>query len=456
MWIERLNKKTKFLQSVTSLQSQVLLVRGARQVGKTSFIINGLKELANYPQIRLNLAFPKEQVVEGVSYYGRDYFGFSEGAEELLNNLSLSFGEVKNWQRPVIVFIDEADRHPVSLESVQKLAGLSEKLKVIYTGSNLENITVKNAATGRKKYFDLYPITFSEFLKAYEKEAELKYLSGISVKKMRSSQHYHHALTQLFALYLRLGGMPKVLDTFLDPAHSRETIPHVVSDLTTSIEENIKIVLGEKAKLYEYEDVLRKLALSSLDTLKFSRLQVQHASRPEVKKLVNKTVGARVAHKIRLLDVESDLSKYILFDAGVLNYLLNGSDLLQQKITTEHLAIQYETSAGNEIIAALPAREDLFYWKSKRGAQVEYLLRSPLFAAIDVKTSRGDVRSLDSCAIYEKDLDVIIRVSQQNIFLNRNHLAKIPNPINSRRIPFLNIPHYLCGRLKEICGELKF
>ena len=127
---------------------------------------------------------------------------------------------------------------------------------------------------------------------------------------------------------------------------------------------------------------------------------------------------------------------------------MNGSDLLRQKITAPHLAIQYETAVGNEIIATLPTRDDLFYWKSARGAQVEYLLKSPRFVAIDVKTTRGDVRSLDSCAIYEPELDCIVKISKQNISFNPHHLAKIPS--QNKQIPLLIIPHYLGGRLREI------
>lgn len=448
MWFKRGQKEQEFLQAVLSLQSQVLIVRGARQVGKTSFILHALKELPSYPQLLLNLAVPRSHLVDGLEYFGRDYFGTTEGAEEFLKNLTLTYGNLENLKSPLIVFIDEADRHPVSLEAIQKLAGLSKVLKIIYTGSNLENIQVKNAATGRKRYWDLYPLTFQDFLKAYSKDKELHYLQNLSLKDPLYSEHYHQLLSELFDLYLRLGGMPRIWQAFLEPQFT--SLPTVVSDLVTSIEENVKVVLGEKTALYEYEDILRKLALFSMDTFKFSRLQVQHAGRSEAKKLVNKTVGARVAHKIRLFDTESDLSKYILFDPGVMNYLLNGSDLLHQKITTSHLALQYETIVGNEIIATLPSRDDLLYWKSKRGAQVEYILKSPAFIAIDVKTNRGDLRSLNSAAIYEEELDAIVKMSREQIYDNPEHLARLPNQKESRKIHLIRLPHYLAGRVREL------
>lgn len=449
MWISRKEKKTQFIQSVISLRSQVMMVRGARQVGKTSFILDALKDLTRLPQIRLNMAFQGRTEIDGISFYGRDYFGPDEEAEQLLTNIELTFGPITKRKEPILVFIDEADRHPPCLEAVQKLAGMSDLLKVVFTGSNLENVQLKNAATGRKQNFDLYPITFTEFLKAYEKEQELKYVEEFSLKSPLFSEHLHQSLLKQFDLYLRLGGMPKILDTFLDPLLVLE-LPKRVSELTQSIEENVKLVLGEKTQLYEYEDVLRKMALYSMETLKFSRLQVQHAGRSEAKKLVNKTVGARVAHKIRLYESGSDLSKYILFDAGILNYLLNGSDLLHQKITSSYLAIQLENLVGNEIVATLPSRDDLFYWKSKRGAQVEYLLKSPTFIAIDVKSTRGNVKSLDSCAIYEEELDVLVKISREGPSVQSEHLARILNGDLSRKIPLVVIPHYLSGRLKEL------
>jgi len=367
-----------------------------------------------------------------------------------LHNVSLLLGPIERLASAAVIFIDEADRHPVSLEAVQTLAGLSDKLKVIYTGSNLENIAVKNSATGRKLHFDLYPITFREFLRAYGKQTELAYLDGISLDDKTFSEMHHHALNDHFALYLRLGGMPRVLDAFLDAQADRGRIPGIIADLAGTIEENVKSVLGEKTALYEYEDVLRRLAFLSMDTLKFSRLQVNHAGRGEAKRLVNKTVGARVAHKIRLWDSGTDLSKYILFDAGVLNYLLNGSDLLGSKAADSHRAVQYETAVGNEIIAALPTRDDLFYWKSKRGAQVEFILRSPRLTAIDVKSTRGDVRSLDSCAVFEKEVECLVKISQGLPRRTVNYEARVAGAEASRRIELRTLPYYLSGRLLEL------
>ncbi len=114
------------------------------------------------------------------------------------------------------------------------------------------------------------------------------------------------------------------------------------------------------------------------------------------------------------------------------------------------MAIQYETSIGNEIIAHLPSRDDLFYWKSKRGAQVEYLLRSPSFIALDVKSTRGVTKSLESCAVFEKEVDYSVKISMEPVSLNDSFNASVPALGLSRNVKLITIPHYLAGRLLEM------
>ncbi|MBI2336579.1 MAG: ATP-binding protein [Deltaproteobacteria bacterium] len=447
MWISRNDKKSSFINILNSLKGQVLIVRGARQVGKTSFVLNILDGLKEYPQVSINCLYATSRKILGRNYLGRDFLGASPDGTDLLKNLEQLFSQTPNNHKPVLVFIDEVDRHPKILEAIQLLAEFSPDIKFILTGSNLENITVKNAATGRKHFFDLYPISFLDFLNASGSEQEKAYLHSLTFGGNQQTDFFHNKLMELVKTYVRLGGMPTIIAAYLE--ERLKEIPEIVKDLTFSIEENVKAVLGEKSKLYEYEDVLRKLAILSLNTLKYTNLQVQHAGQAEAKRLVNKTVGARVAHKIRLLRTERDLSKYILFDSGIANYLLNGSDLLNYRIHPEHLAIMLETFVGNEIISQLVTRDDLFYWKSGNRAGLEFVVRSPKFSGIDVKSSTGKNFSLMSFAILETQADLLIKVGATKMFYHSDYQASLPNDPRKRQISFLQIPHYLVCRLIE-------
>lgn len=448
MWIERKNKKQGFIKNYLNLKNQVLLLTGARQVGKTSFILNALEELKEHPQIRVNLLYAGAWKINGVDYRGRDFFGKSGAGEDFLKNIEWETGSPS---KPVLIFVDEADQYPLVMESIQTLAEFSNQYKFVFTGSNLENISVKNAATGRKKYFDLYPITFSEFLWAQDQHLFSHY-SSLSLKEKNLTDYYHKKLSRIFEIYVRLGGLPKLVATHLDPSSETQTIPEIIKDLTYSIEENVKTILGEKAKLYEYEDILRKLAFLSMNTLKISHLQTQHANRTEAKKIVAKTMGARVIHKIRLMDTEHDLSKYILFDVGLVNYLLNGSHLLTQNIHPKNRAIQLETFVGQELAANLSSRDDLFYWKSGNQAELEFMLRSPFLTGIDVKTSKGGNRSLASFALKEEGAKFLVKITDTGFEYQKNFKAKLPTETKSKTIPLIIIPHYLVGRLTELLG----
>lgn len=449
MWINRYSKKLKFINDLLALDRQVLVLRGARQVGKTSFALNALEGLTEFPQLRLNFFYPGSFRLNGIDYLGRDFFGGEPTGQEFLQNIQRRLGNAAQGRKPAIVFIDEADSFPQVLEAIQSLAEFSDKLKIVLTGSNLENIAVKNAATGRKKYFDLYPITFTEFLEAAGDDSALRYFREISLNEKDHSAFYHDRLRELARIHTRIGGMPRVVAAHLGAgkSDSGQPIPEIIADLAVSIEENVKTVLGEKAKLYEYEDVLRKMAHLSMNTLKFTNLQVQHAGRSEAKKLVFKTVGARVAHKIRLFESESDLSKYILFDCGITHYLLSGSDLLGASVSERNMAILAETFVGTELIAQMTTRDDLFYWKSGNLAEVEFVLRSPAFAGIDVKSGRGNSKSLNSFALLEPDAQVLVKIADAVPRLDRKHTASLPNYGKKREIPCITIPHYLTPRI---------
>lgn len=449
MWIERNAKKAKFINELLSLNRQVLLVRGSRQVGKTSFILNALDGLQEYPQIKINLLYPSSRKLGGVDYKGRDFFCASEDGETLLRNIEFECGAIAKLQKPVLIFVDEADRYQIAIESIQTLAEVSDKLKFIFTGSNLENIIVRNASTGRKKFFDLYPVTFSEFVEAGGNDKILAYLNQLSFSETSWSDHFHNKLNELQKTYIRIGGMPKIVSSYLDIGSGASKVSEVMTDLVFSVEENVKTVLGEKAKLYEYEDVLRKLAFLSMNTLKFSHLQVQHAGRSEARKLVAKTVGARVAHKIRFFEMEKDLSKYIISDCGIVNYLMSGSNILQCAIDEKRMAILHETFVGMELISNLTTRDDLFYWKSENKAELEFVLRHP-FIGIDVKTNAGNIRSLNSFALLEPDATHIVKICNSQPRIDKNHEAILPNYENKRRVTLVTIPHYLTYRLFEL------
>lgn len=451
MWIERL-EKTNFINSLLKLDKQVLIVRGPRQVGKTSFIENCLNSLPEYQSLSVNLLNSSTVTLSGKNYFGRDFFGKDESGEEFIKNIKSQSYLIKDNPLPAIVFIDEVDRYPSAMESIQLLASYSDNYKFILTGSNLENLSPKNSATGRKRYFDLYPVSFKEFLVASNQIPLKAVLEDLSTEDTNSypTSFAHDGLSRAYLQYLRLGGMPKVLTCFLENQGNDE-IARTIQDLTLTIEENIKTILDEKIAVYEYHDFLRVICRSSLNTLKITKIQTNHINRREAIRLLAKSVGARVAHKIRLWDSENDLSKYLIFDTGIANFLLAGADILNNRLIESELAIMHETGIANSIIPTLSSRDNLFYWKSENQAEVEFSIKSPSFIGIDVKATQGNLKSLKSMANIEAELNYIVKISSNNFSYTKNF--SLNNQEKERTIKYISLPHYAASELVRLTKD---
>ena len=73
MRIERFDKKLKFINGLLNLSHQVMIVCGARQVGKTAFVLNVLQSLKETPHVLINLLYPQQITIEGREYLGRNF-----------------------------------------------------------------------------------------------------------------------------------------------------------------------------------------------------------------------------------------------------------------------------------------------------------------------------------------------------------------------------------------------
>jgi len=144
-----------------------------------------------------------------------------------------------------------------------------------------------------------------------------------------------------------------------------------------------------------------------------------------------------------------------LFDSGIVNFLLNGSDLLGNVISPEHLGILSETVVACELTASLITRDDLFYWKSGNVAELDFLICSPIMAGIDVKTKEGTNKSLASFALREKQAACLVKIADAPPCFEPNYVARLATSSDHREIPLLKIPHYLVPRLLEYLRELK-
>ncbi len=181
-------------------QRKPLILRGARQVGKTT-LVRQLGETYKY-FIELNLEKRENQkIVEQI-----------DSAPQLLEVLSLRNNLPINEYKNTLLFIDEIQESPKVIGLLRYFYEEIPELHVISAGSLLEHSfkDIQSFPVGRVNYIYLFPLNFQEYLKAARHELLLQRLKKIPIDVVA-----HDILLDLFHRYCIIGGMPEVVTQYL-------------------------------------------------------------------------------------------------------------------------------------------------------------------------------------------------------------------------------------------------
>ncbi|MBM3435637.1 MAG: AAA family ATPase, partial [Bacteroidetes bacterium] len=151
MYIKR-NAYHKLLAWKNSADRRPLIIRGARQVGKTTLIRNFAKEFSTY--IELNLERAED----------RKLFSLDK-IDKILNAAYLLKG-IQPEKSPVLIFIDEIQESPEAIGLLRYFFEEKPELYIIAAGSLLEFALkdVPSFPVGRVDYLYLHPLNFIEYL----------------------------------------------------------------------------------------------------------------------------------------------------------------------------------------------------------------------------------------------------------------------------------------------------
>ena len=177
-----------------------LIIRGARQVGKTTLINIFSKSYKQY--IYLNLERPEH----------KRYFEEFEDVKDIITAIFLKFELEDNFDN-TLIFIDEIQESPKAIALLRYFYEDFPALHVVAAGSLLEFALdqVKNFPVGRVQYLYMFPLNFREFLSALGKKSALKALDTVPI-----SATAHKILLGYFNIYAILGGMPEVVKRYIE------------------------------------------------------------------------------------------------------------------------------------------------------------------------------------------------------------------------------------------------
>ena len=353
----------------------ILIVEGARQVGK-SFIIRKVAQELFKNYIEINFAEDKFQskTFEQVS-----------SVQDFYMKLSSVAGERMNEKNDTIIFLDEIQEYPQFL-TLLKFLNQDNKFTFIASGSLL-GITLNKTTSiplGSILIKKMYPLDFEEFIIAngfgnYAIEAiRNKFLANESL-----DEGIHNRMISLYKNYLLVGGMPQAVNTFIATNNIMK-----VREVHTSIHE----LYGIDAAKYDKENRLKiqriySLIPSFLENKK-KRVVIKDIEDIKGKRFDNYRdefdylIQAGVALEVKAISnpifplIESaakNLLKLYFNDIGLLTNVLYRNNIMAvlNEENSVNLGSVYESVVAQELKAH---NKNLFYYDNKNKGEVDYLI----------------------------------------------------------------------------------
>lgn len=319
--------------------SNIIVLHGARQVGKTHI----LYFIKNY------LLKKGEQTCYIDLEDSRYVDILDEGVDSFLKYLN---GE--GFSGKMTVFIDEIQYLSSPSPFLKLLIDHHPEIQLIVSGSSSFNIKTKfsDSLVGRTVNFEIYPLSFPEFLR---------------FKNVKSS--LEDKLGALYGEYMSYGGYPKIV---LD-----DNLKHKETYLQQIIDTYVKKDISDLAKIKDtkkFNNLLKILASQSGQLV-----NVQNLSK--ICGIASQTVSnyLEILEETYILKLVSPFStsskvevaktpKVFFYDTGILQMLW------LKKLQPENIGNIFETSVFSELVKKFGA-ENINYWRNKNANEVDFILQ---------------------------------------------------------------------------------
>ncbi len=436
------NIETEFKKWKSSPIRKPLIVRGARQVGKTSVIRKFGKE--NFNQvIEINLE-KKDQLA---------VFNKAISVEDFLKRISIFFDK-EAVPGNSLLFIDEIQESKNIMELLRFFSEEKPQLHIIAAGSLLEAKIDKSWSipVGRVDYKYIYPMTFFEYLQARNKTALLESLKNI---KLTDEFEFGDLASDLFKDYIVIGGMPEVINSYINTG-SYDEVRTILNRLHTAYIDDIRKYSRSNSDNKYLEQVVEhgaKVAgllfnYENFGGSTYRSREMADAVNTVEKVMLLRQVMAVSSTKLPIIFKPKRPKKMIWLDIGLVNFINNA---YKEIITGEYKGKIMEQFVGQSLIAGgVHKQTDLYYWakdRSKGNAEVDFCIQyGSKLVGIEVKSGNiSKMRSLFSMGSSDRDV-ILIRISWDGLKVETykfwGHIYKL-----------LSIPFYLVDRLPELVEQ---
>jgi len=421
---------------------KTLILRGARQVGKTSLVRKWGE--ANYDEfVEINLEKKSNLNV----------FDKVQSVPDFIKSANIITGK-KIFPGKSLIFIDEIQESKNIMELLRFFTEERPDLHLIAAGSLLEaKMTGKwNVPVGRVEYMYLFPMTFFEYLRSVQKGNFLEQLENAEIGKEIIGTNF---IEGHFKDYILIGGMPAVVNKYAETGNFSE-IKNTLSDMITSYDDDIgKYAAGSKRK---YVEAIFKIAPNYAGQLfNYENFGDLGYKSREVSEAIRRLEQVRLLNQVKAINSLSTplgykhkrAKKMIWLDNGLAN---QANDAFQSISEGRYQGRVMEQIVGQTLIAGGVRRKfELAYWsrnKDEGSAEVDFCWQyNDKIVGLEVKSGNSkNLKSLFSMMDIGGDKVIPVRVSWDKLGLEKYVFS-------GKKYRILSLPFYLLERWEDFISD---
>jgi predicted AAA+ superfamily ATPase len=422
-----------------------LVLRGARQVGKTTIVNMFAQEFDTY--LYLNLDDKQTKTL----------FETDKSTEDLLTAIYLFCNKPRQKSR-TLLFIDEIQNSPAAVARLRYFYEETPDIYVISAGSLLESLidTHISFPVGRVEYMAVHPCSFDEYLGALG-ETEL----ANAVQQCTVPDAVHAKVMDLFNTFTLIGGMPEVIAHY---AQHRDlvSLSNIYETLLTGYKDDVEKYARNELMRHIIRYILQEgwqFAGQRITLGSFAGSSYKARETGEAFRVLEKTMLLELVYPTinTALPMATDLKrspKLFWMDTGLVNYVANiqkevlgAKDILdvwrgniaEQMVAYELISNDYRVSSKRK------------YWvRNKKGsdAEIDFILQKDS-QVIPVEVKSGHNARLKSLQIFMENSpsEIAIRVWSQTFSIDEITLS------SGKKYRLYNVPFYYVGQLKDLMNN---
>ena len=432
-----------------SSRRKPLVLRGARQVGKTTLVKQFGQEFDAF--IALNLE--KED---------RELFQRFSNVQDLWQYLCLKHHIVQDKAKAVLLFIDEIQEEPKAVALLRYFYEDLPWVYVIAAGSRLHSLMKQRVSfpVGRVEYLNLRPCSFVEYINAKEGEQWAQMLRGIAVPDF-----LHEEMMAAFNTYALVGGMPEAVGEYLEH-QDLERLSPIYSSLLKGYNEDAEKFAKNAEQVRILRHILGTAWLSAAETISFAGFGNSGYTSMQIHDGMDLLERAYLlsldypitASSVPALPAKRRSPKLVMVDTGLTNYVagiqleyLQNKNLLD---TWRGRAAEHIVAQELRVVLDQHYREQQYFWmRDKKGAtaEVDFVWQEGT-DIIPIEVKAGTNAHLRSLHTFVNGCDravVAVRVWSGPLSVQD---ITTPAPA-SKPFRLINLPFYYVGQLDKVLAK---